>query len=290
MENIWHHTFYNELRVAPQDRPVLLTEPPHNKENAKCMKANREKMTQVMFETFGTPALYVANKAVLALYSNGRTDGLVLDSGDSATHSVPIYEGYALPYCTYRIELGGKDVTKRLAEKLVSSGYSFSTTAEMDVVRDIKENLCYVSSDYSKEYSKCEQKSFKLPDGQCINIGSEMFQSPEMLFLQNLNFRRDLNPLGVHEAIYMSSQTWDLLGLTSSTLLVSPNLPLTGESQADQHLSRLAEARQLALHLATSTRPSVLQSRLDLLPRTAGRQRRMLRLRLICIFMMSCAG
>ena len=228
MEKIWHHTFYNELRVAPQDRPVLLTEPPHNKENAKCMKTNREKMTQVMFETFSTPALYVANKAVLALYSNGRTDGLVLDSGHSATHSVPIYEGYALPYCTYRIELGGKDVTKRLAEKLVSSGYSFSTTAEMDVVRDIKEKLCYVSSDYSKEYSKCEQKSFKLPDGQCINIGSEMFQSPEMLFLgydiHNFNFRRDLNPLGVHEAIYKSSQAWDL----NHRRYMWPNIVLSG--------------------------------------------------------------
>ena len=228
MEKIWHHTFYNELHVSPEDRPVLLTEPPHNKENAKSMKTNREKMTQVMFETFGTPALYVANKAVLALYANGRMDGLVLDSGHSATHSVPIYEGYALPYCTHRIELGGQDVTKRLAEKLVSSGYSFSTTAEMDLVRDIKEKLCYVSYDYSEEYSKCEQKSFKLPDGHDINIGSEMFQSPEMLFLgydiHNFNFRRDLNPLGVHDAIYQSSQAWDL----NHRRYMWPNIVLSG--------------------------------------------------------------
>ena len=87
MEKIWHHTFFNELRVAPEEHPVILTESPLEP------KASHERVTQIMFETFDVPALYIAASNVLALYASGRTTGVVLDSGHDSTYVVPIYEG-----------------------------------------------------------------------------------------------------------------------------------------------------------------------------------------------------
>jgi len=181
MEKIWHYTFYTDLRIDPSEHPVLLTEAPLNP------RSNRERMGEIMFETFNVPALYVATQAVLSLYASGRVTGTVIDIGDGVSHIVPIYEGFALSHAIQRIDLAGRDVTKYLQRLLRQKGVSLMTSAETEIVRDVKEKLCYVALDPEKEIMLSKkvagmEKYFMLPDGETISVGVERFLAPECFF------------------------------------------------------------------------------------------------------------
>lgn len=140
-----------------------------------------------MFETFNVPCLYVSMQGVCALYASGRTTGVVLDSGDGVSHTVPIYEGFAIPHAIQRIFLAGRDLTSYLKDILKERGLSFTTPAELEIVRDIKETMCYVVGDFeaakkeAEESHACE-KNYELPDGRKILIGNERFRAAEILF------------------------------------------------------------------------------------------------------------
>ncbi len=206
MEKIWHFTFFNDLRVNPSEHPILLTEPPLNP------LSNREKMAEIMFETFNVPAMYISMQAVLSLYASGRTTGLVVDSGDGVTHVVPVYEGFAITHAISRIDIGGRDITEYLRRLLRTRGYSLTSSAEREIVRDIKERLCYVALDPDKELSLADkvsaiEKQYTLPDGEVITIGAERFLAPELFF--NPSAAGSEEP-PLHELIYNAIQACDI--------------------------------------------------------------------------------
>lgn len=176
MEKIWGHCFTNELRCEPSEHKVMLTEAPLNP------KENREKMASIMFETFNVQALYIAIQAVLSLYSAGKFTGIVCDSGDGVSHFVPIFDGYSLPHSILRLDLAGRDITRYFQKLLTEIGCSFTTTAEFEIVKAIKEKLCYVALDFDEEKKNFKEESYELPDGSVITVKDQMFRAPECLF------------------------------------------------------------------------------------------------------------
>ncbi|KAK3090446.1 hypothetical protein FSP39_011940 [Pinctada imbricata] len=221
MERIWQQIFEEMLCVSPERQPVLLTEAPLNP------KANREKTTQIMFESFNTPAMYLAKQAVLPLYASGKTTGVVLDSGEGVTHAVPIYEGYCLPHAVTRLDVAGKDLTEYLMRMLIERGYSFTTFAERELVRDMKEKLAYVSTDFEKEgnvaaESSTYEKTYRLPDGSVITLGNEQYRVCEALFKPSILGHEGS---GIHQILHSSIMKCDV---DMNIKLLYENIVLSG--------------------------------------------------------------
>ena len=175
MKAIWRHV-YTELKAVSKEHAILLSEPCNNP------KSNRTKLAETFFETYDVPALFVAQQPILSLYAFGRTTGLVMESGDGVTQCVPIYEGYAIQNAIERVDLGGRDITNYFQLLLRRRGYNFTTSAEFEVVRTMKEitNELAENKDSLEEVVKMDDKKsqptpYYLPDGSSIQLASERF-------------------------------------------------------------------------------------------------------------------
>ncbi|EJD47684.1 actin-related protein [Auricularia subglabra TFB-10046 SS5] len=203
MERVWSWVYSEELGTLSEEHPVLLTEAPLNP------RRNRELTAQIFFDTFNVPAMYMSVQAVLALYSSGRTTGIVLDSGDGVTHAVPVFEGFSMPHAIRRVDVAGRDVTDYLQLLLRKAGHHLHTTAEREVVRTIKEKTCYVALSPGKEEKETQgrSESFTLPDGRAVQLGAERFRAPEILFNPELIGEEYA---GVHQVVVDSINRVDL--------------------------------------------------------------------------------
>lgn len=173
MEKLWEYTFFEKLDANPMKHPLILTEPPYNP------KKNREKMVEMMFESFGVPSLNISIQGVLALLGHGRTSGVVLSSGEGVTSTIPIFDGFGLPHCINRSDSAGKELNSILGKLIAKGGLSLAKSDEKYQTQLMKEQHCYVALNSEEE---AEPVKHKLPDGREVTLKDERWHATEALF------------------------------------------------------------------------------------------------------------
>ena len=177
LEYIWK----NKLKIDCSEHPILVTEAPLNP------LENRKKMMEIFFEKYNFPAFQISPQAILVLYAQGLVTGVVVDSGDGVTHIMPICENYLLPHLVGRMDIAGRDITEHMVKLLTLRGYTFHKTSDFDVVREIKEKMCFISADIEMDRRIAKETTtyvvpYTLPDGRLIKVSGERFEAPEVLF------------------------------------------------------------------------------------------------------------
>ena len=195
---VLNYLFKEKLKINNEDHQVLITEAPMNP------LENRKKIFEIFFEKFNFPAIQMAPQALLVLYAQGLVTGVVVDSGDGVTHIMPIFENYLLSHLVGRMDIAGRDITEHMVKLLTLRGYTFHKSSDFDVVREIKEKMCFVSADINVDRRIASDTTtyvvpYTLSDGRVIKVSGERFEAPEVLFQPEL---LGIEGVGIHQLLF----------------------------------------------------------------------------------------
>lgn len=213
MEHVWSNLFENKLKKLPSSYPILITEMSLNP------KASREKMTEILFEKFQVPSLYISPQPVLSLYATGHTTGISVDFGHGITQIVPVYQGNTLHQGIQHLKLGGRDVTAKVLQCLhdqnseqedgMNSFFDLGSTKDWNAADTLKRKACYVALDFDEECTKDKAEvlqTYHLPDGRKVALDNERYGCPEIYFQPQISGN---GTNGVHQLVHTSSYRCD---------------------------------------------------------------------------------
>ncbi|KAL2296809.1 hypothetical protein Nmel_014858 [Mimus melanotis] len=185
MGTLWSHLLSCCLKVLPEEHPVLLAESP------SCPPGDREKAAELLFESFGVPALHLANTGLLSLCAHGRVTGLAVEAGAALSHVTPVCGGQTLRTGTRCLGVAGDHLSRHLQRLLLDSPTELPALQALTerVLTQLKEQCCYVSLDYEGDLLQQGSRHparFQTPDGHWITLGKERFCCPEPLFRPEL--------------------------------------------------------------------------------------------------------
>ena len=202
-ENLMHYLLYSEMKVVPEEVSILITESP------RTSRENREKLTEILFETFNVKRLHIANSSMVGLFSYGKTSGLIVDSGFNVTSTVPIYEGYPLSHASIRINIGGEDLSKNLLSMIQSNlEESYVDIKGRILADDIKEKLGYLLLNQD-DADDVKDVTYELPDGKKIELSNELYKSNEILFNPDEEIKKENGLLSLKNMVIDSINKCD---------------------------------------------------------------------------------
>ena len=191
------------LHLEPQNSNALISVSPVMPESEQVILA------EILLEVLNFQSVLIQEQTTMALYSYNHTSGIVVNVGDS-TDVVPIIDGFKVDAGTSHTPYGGHSITENLSKLIAAEGIRYFSEAEMFIVRYIKENICFLSQNYSEDMCQCEESPsdyiravdvdrFQLTDHRkVIHLHSPLFKSPEGLFSPGL-WGKDV--LGLHEMV-----------------------------------------------------------------------------------------
>ncbi len=202
-ENLIHYLLYSEMKVVPEEVSILITESP------RTSRENREKLTEILFETFNVKRLHIANSSMVGLFSYGKTSGLIVDSGFNVTSTVPIYEGYPLSHASIRINIGGEDLSKNLLSMIQSNlEESYVDIKGRILADDIKEKLGYLLLNQD-DADDVKDVTYELPDGKKIELSNELYKANEILFNPDEEIKKENGLLSLKNMVIDSINKCD---------------------------------------------------------------------------------
>uniref|UniRef100_A0A4X1UEQ2 Transferrin receptor 2 n=2 Tax=Sus scrofa TaxID=9823 RepID=A0A4X1UEQ2_PIG len=258
---ILDHTYSKHVKSEPNLHPVLMSEAPWN------TRAKREKLTELMFEQYNIPAFFLCKTAVLTAFANGRSTGLVLDSGATHTTAIPVHDGYVLQQGIVKSPLAGdfismqcRELFQEMAidiippymiaakepvregappnwkkkEKLPQVSKSWHNYMCNEVIQDFQASVLQVSDSPYDEQVAAQMPTvhYEMPNGYNTDYGAERLRIPEGLFdPSNVKGLSGNTMLGVGHVVTTSIGMCDIdirPGLYGSVIVTGGNTLLQG--------------------------------------------------------------
>ncbi|CAH2103252.1 unnamed protein product [Euphydryas editha] len=201
MERVWHHVFYKELKVAPEERGVILACGTNSTidEKVKCC--------EVFFETFNAPTMCIQSQSVLAMYGSGTTTGICVDIGHDTTDVAPIFEGKMITYAHINTGLAGSQIENYLEKCLAERNLLNEFKSSIDI-ENIKKSCLYITKNGAMPI-KNYIRNYKLPSGEKIDVSNEAFMAGELIFQPDIVKGEKTSFIPLHEAIVTASLKCD---------------------------------------------------------------------------------